>query len=601
MATILIADDRPTDRLVLTTLLAYGGHRLLEASNGVESLAIALSEKPDLVITDVLMPGMDGFEFVRLLREDPSGSTIPVIFYTATYREHEARKLAARCGVSTVLAKPAEPQTILGTIDAVLGRTPTPLPVPDGEFDRAHLRLVNEKLYQRTNDLESSRRLAALVRVWQQVAEEPSPQKLLEHCVRVARETVDAAFAAIGVPTADGSSFVHFITCGEGAGEPAPPEPWTRLLETLLADRRSLRMDENAIAAVVPPVPPARGFLGVSIRSPWRSFGWLYLLDKRGAGGFTIEDEDMAVILAAQVALAYENASRYDEIRRQKTVLEEADRRKDEFLAMLAHELRNPLSAMSNAVTVSTRSGVQDQIDWGLEVVGRQIRHLSRLIDDLLDVSRVSRGKIRLRKENIDALPVLHSAIEAVGPLIAERKHELVVSFSAGLRVEADPTRLEQIIVNLLTNSAKYSESGGRISLSATREAGDIVFTIRDTGFGFAPEKLPQMFELFVQGDRTLARSEGGLGIGLTLVRSLVELHGGTVTATSDGPGQGSEFVVRLPAASAARPARDGQPASKSPAVPGAMPSLDRRRQRRHGQRYIEAIATSRARDLDRP
>jgi CheY-like chemotaxis protein len=164
---------------------------------------------------------------------------------------------------------------------------------------------------------------------------------------------------------------------------------------------------------------------------------------------------------------------------------------------------------------------------------------------------RITRGKVQLRKEHIDAYTVINCAIEVVRPVIEERDHELTISIRPGLGLEADPTRLEQILVNLLTNAAKYTLSGGKISLTARREEGDIVIKVRDTGIGILPEKLPQMFELFAQGDRSLARSEGGLGIGLTLVRSLAEMHGGRVTATSEGPDKGSEFIVRLPAATA--------------------------------------------------
>jgi CheY-like chemotaxis protein len=180
------------------------------------------------------------------------------------------------------------------------------------------------------------------------------------------------------------------------------------------------------------------------------------------------------------------------------------------------------------------------------------------MIDDLLDVSRITRGMICLRKEPIDLSPVVSSAVEAVRPLLEERKHELSVSIvNGGLRLDADPLRLEQILVNLLTNAAKYTDVGGHIRLSARREDSELVIEIRDTGLGIAPELLPKVFDLFVQGDRSAARTEGGLGIGLTLVRKLAELHGGSVAAASEGPGQGSRFTVRLPALaeSAARPA----------------------------------------------
>jgi PAS domain S-box-containing protein len=226
----------------------------------------------------------------------------------------------------------------------------------------------------------------------------------------------------------------------------------------------------------------------------------------------------------------------------------EADRRKDEFLAMLAHELRNPLASISNAVYLFGKLETEAELLWAKEVVQRQVRHLARLIDDLLDVSRITRGKITLKMEAVKLSPIVSSAVEAVQPLIDERKQELTVSLVGMSRLEADPVRLEQIIVNLLTNAAKYTDAGGQIALTARHEGADIVISVRDTGVGIPKDLLPRVFDLFVQGDRTAARSEGGLGIGLTLVKSLVEMHGGTVAAASEGPGRGSEFAVRLPA-----------------------------------------------------
>ena len=271
-----------------------------------------------------------------------------------------------------------------------------------------------------------------------------------------------------------------------------------------------------------------------------RRWGFLRLSDKY-EGDFTENDEALVVQLAQMASTAFENARLYDELR-------EKDRRKDEFLAMLAHELRNPLSAVDHAVHVTTVSRSAEHIDWCMDVVSRQAKHLSRLIDDLLDVSRITRGKIQLRKAQLDPYRVLYLAIEAVRPLIDQRGHDLTLSFGPPAPIEADPTRLEQILVNLITNAAKYTEEGGHIKLSAGVEGSEFVIKVRDNGVGIAPAMVSQMFELFAQGDRSLARSEGGLGIGLTLARSLAEMHGGSLTALSEGPGKGSEFVVRLPA-----------------------------------------------------
>jgi PAS domain S-box-containing protein len=249
------------------------------------------------------------------------------------------------------------------------------------------------------------------------------------------------------------------------------------------------------------------------------------------------------------------------ELRRRLAELAEADRRKDEFLAMLVHELRNPLAALSSAVQVTALTGAQDQLDWCMDVINRQVKHLSRLIDDLLDVSRITRGKIQLRKARLDLAAVLKSAIELARPMIEARRHELMVDIAPGpLPTDGDRVRLEQVVTNLLTNAAKYTENGGHIWLSAQREDQAIVLKVRDDGMGIAPEQISGMFELFAQGDRSLARSEGGLGIGLTLARSLTELHGGRLTATSPGLGKGSEFEVRLPVA---QPLPDATPGTK--------------------------------------
>jgi two-component system CheB/CheR fusion protein len=230
---------------------------------------------------------------------------------------------------------------------------------------------------------------------------------------------------------------------------------------------------------------------------------------------------------------------------------ERANRKKDEFLAMLAHELRNPLAPVLNALLVLRSPGSSpSDLDWATQIMERQVRHMARLIDDLLDVSRVMRGTIELRRERVDLGRVVRHVVDHARPFLGSRRHELTVSIPPGpIPMQADPVRLEQILTNLLHNAAKYTPEGGQIGLSVAREGGELVIRIKDNGIGIAPDQLPEVFELFMQADRSLDRSLGGLGIGLTLVKTLVELHGGSIEAISEGPGRGSEFVVRLPAA----------------------------------------------------
>jgi PAS domain S-box-containing protein len=244
------------------------------------------------------------------------------------------------------------------------------------------------------------------------------------------------------------------------------------------------------------------------------------------------------------------------ELGRRLEELADADRRKNEFLAMLAHELRNPLAPIRNALHIMKQPGADGAVvEQVREMMERQVQHMTRMVDDLLDVSRISRGKIELRKEVVDLAQVVTRTVEATRPLIEDRRHELTVSLPPGpVRLEADSTRLEQVLANLLSNAAKYTDQGGHIWLTARAEGDAVVLRVRDTGIGIVPEMLGRIFEPFVQSDRAQRHSpQGGLGIGLTLVRSLVEMHGGTVRAYSDGPGRGSEFVVRLPALAQAR------------------------------------------------
>jgi PAS domain S-box-containing protein len=232
-----------------------------------------------------------------------------------------------------------------------------------------------------------------------------------------------------------------------------------------------------------------------------------------------------------------------------ETELAEANRRKDEFLAMLGHELRNPLAPIMNALQVlRLEKSVSPNGQQATCVLDRQTKHLARLVDDLLDVSRITSGKVQIRKERVRLHTVINHAVETTRPLIESRRHELAVSLpSESVWLEADPARMEQAIGNLLSNAAKYTEPCGHIWLTAERQGPEAMIHVKDTGIGILPEMLPHVFDLFVQADRSLDRAQGGLGIGLTLVKALVELHQGKVEAYSPGVGKGAEFIVHLP------------------------------------------------------
>jgi signal transduction histidine kinase len=254
--------------------------------------------------------------------------------------------------------------------------------------------------------------------------------------------------------------------------------------------------------------------------------------------------------------LAMANTSLQEEIgerQRAQNALQDADQRKDEFLAMLSHELRNPLAAIDGAVRLMQHKNLFDpQLAWARDVLGRQLEHLGRLIDDLLDISRISRGKITLRREPVELVTVIARAVETVRPLIEARRHELRVQMpDRPVRLHGDLVRLTQVVSNLLTNAAKYSDDGGHIELLVSTAFGadgdQVEIRVQDSGIGIAADQLGQVFELFRQLENPLARKEGGLGVGLALARGLVEMHGGQIEAISPGIGRGSEFIVRLP------------------------------------------------------
>ncbi len=243
--------------------------------------------------------------------------------------------------------------------------------------------------------------------------------------------------------------------------------------------------------------------------------------------------------------------------RRLEEALKEADLRKDQFLAMLAHELRNSLTPISNAAQIMKVQGLNGpHFEWSVKVIEDQIKSVTRMVDEVLDVSRILRGQVVLRKEPVELKQVVDLAVETSQPLIEHHHHHLTVTLPTHpILLEVAPTRMAQVFSNLLNNAAKYTDPGGEISLSAEQADREVVVCVRDNGIGIAQDLLPHVFDVFAQADPTLARSRSGLGLGLTLARSLIEMHGGRVAAHSSGPGQGSEFTVRIPLAAQIGPA----------------------------------------------
>lgn len=331
MATILIVDDRPTNREFLVTLLGYQGHRLLEAAGGVEGLDLARTERPDLVITDVLMPLLDGYEFVRQLRAEPALAATPIIFYTAYYGEPEARALAQTCGVEHILPKPSKPEVILKTVEAALGSVLSPLPPPPSElFDREHIRLLTNKLSEKVNELQAvNDRLSALIDINLQLAEELDPRHLLERFCHAARELMGARVATVSVLREDGRSLRHFFASGLEIKAPLRPNSFLLRSDTLaplLVERRAYRRqnpggDPQSIG-FPSTYPPIHSLLAAPILSPHQVFGWLCLIDKAGGEAFSQEDERLTSVLAAQVGRVYQNRRLYGEARRRAEELE---------------------------------------------------------------------------------------------------------------------------------------------------------------------------------------------------------------------------------------------------------------------------------------
>ena len=437
---------------------------------------------------------------------------------------------------------------------------------------------VTERVVSDAELAARARQQAALAALGQQALAGDDVVALMNETAAAAVDALGVAYCAVWERTPDGRTLLLRAGVGwkEGTVGRATVEagPFSHAGYTLGAGVAVLLNDlDNETRFPVTPLLKEHGVvsgLSVSIAAAERPLGVVGVYTSHPR---TFSDDHIHFLQAAAnvLGLAVERKRLEGELRQRAEQLAEADKRKDEFLAMLAHELRNPLAPIRNAAYMLRLKNPDDEeLQFARAVIDRQLQHMTRLVDDLLDVSRISRGKVTLCKEPIELAAVVERALEISRPLIEARKHRLTVTLPPGpVFVDADLARLSQVVANLLNNAAKYTEERGRVFLTVARAGDEAILRVQDTGVGLAPDMLSSIFDLFTQAQGSVSRSEGGLGIGLSLVRSLVELHGGSVVALSEGIGRGSEFVIRLPLLKEVpRPLAAGRHPARSRKVP---------------------------------
>jgi len=490
---ILVADDNADMREYMRRLLTEE-YEVEAVADGYAALAAARAHRPELIISDVMMPNLDGFGLIRELRADPELAAIPVIVLSARAGE-EARIEGLGKGADDYLVKPFSPRELLVRVGALT---------------------KSAELHRRAN--EARAQFETLLN------EAPLGVYLVDQDFRIAAMNPVAAPVFGDIPDLIGRDFdevIHILWPRSYADEIV--RIFRRTLETgephFEAERVEQRLDR-----------------GITEHYEWRVSRIPLPGNRRGVVCYF---RDISKVVATREALR------------------EADSRKDEFLATLAHELRNPLAPLRSSLDVLGIAAAQGVPPGpALEIMERQLSHLVRLVDDLMELSRVTRGNFELRKEPARLDAALRSAIEACEPLIRAGDHRLELSLPAEpIVLDADPVRLAQVFGNLINNAAKYSERGGTISVTAEVDGLEAVVSVADAGDGIAPESLPLLFKMFYRGSQSAKRNQSGLGIGLPLVRRLVEMHGGRVEAESEGLGRGSRFRVRLPLDPALQPA----------------------------------------------
>src|SRR5437763_4069534 len=555
---ILIVDDRPDKRLVYQTILEDLGQKIFMADSGEQALKQVLERDFAVILLDVNMPGMDGLETAALIRNRARSAHTPIIFITADYNDepHMARGYAL--GGVDYIGSPVMPEILRAKVRVFVDLY---LLAQQAKRQAQEKLAFAEERVARATAEQASRRLAFLAQASATLTGSLDVATITRELVRLCVPTVADACALTLIPQSAEEASSELIwpepddaaseiaTSGRVVSEAA--NPWLRLTVD-----RVLRSGKPEVIADLPPAsrPQEAGGEAIFTTTMLSRIAVVPLVARGHTLGaltlglcalgreFDTDTLSTATELAGRAAIALDNARLYEK-------MQEQDRRKDEFLAMLAHELRNPLAPISNAVHVlRTNTADPDRLVWAEEIITRQLRQLVRLVDDLLDVSRITRGKIELKLESIDVARVVAAAVETSRPYVDAMEHALVVSVpSEPLRLKGDFARVAQVLANLINNAAKYTNKGGRIAVSAAREGGEVVFRVTDSGMGIPKDLLSTIFEPFRQIERTIDRSQGGLGVGLTLAQRLVQMQGGSITAYSEGLDRGSEFTVRLP------------------------------------------------------
>jgi signal transduction histidine kinase/DNA-binding response OmpR family regulator len=573
---ILMVDDNPTNLLALETILQGPDRNLVRATSGDEALRYLLNDEVAVILLDVYMPGIDGLETAALIRGREKSRDIPIIFLTAdsTGNRHIAKGYSL--GAVDYILKPVEPDILRSKVAVFVEL-----------FKKTEeIKRQAELLHEKNLELENANleRLGMLIELGQHLAAEHDPARVLEKFCHAAREIISAEHAGVGVLNGHGRKLRYFFRSDlnptAGAVENAPHAD-EGVLGTLLKELHPLRLSEVDASLQATDLPRshnnARSFMGAPIFSSGQVFGWLYLADKINADEFTEADERLAVTLSTQVAVAYENARLYTEAQRHATELQQeiaerkqaeeerarmlvreqaaraeaeaANRTKDEFLATLSHELRTPLTAILGwSHLLKTNKFDEQNTARALETIERNARSQSQLIDDLLDVSRIITGKLHLDVRPVELSTIVEAAIDSTRPAADAKaiRFEVTLDKSAN-QVSGDASRLQQVVWNLFTNAVKFTPEGGRVHVRLEHADDHAEIIISDTGQGINPQFLPYIFDRFRQADGSTTRKHGGLGLGLAIARHLVEMHGGTIKAHSDGINQGSTFSVRLP------------------------------------------------------